>query len=105
MCCRAASNIQEAISSQYDSMLILHALTLDPHTGAHIHTHKCIQEHTDTLTKTLTPLLSGFDELLFKASVRCPSAPNITRIKNRLQSRSRITWKTSHLLLALNICI
>lgn len=67
--------LQEASSSQYDSMLILHALKLNPHTGAHVHTHKRVHGHADTQTKTPTPLLSGFNELSFKASVRSPSVP------------------------------
>lgn len=97
--------LQEVHSPQCDSMLILHALTLDPHSGAHVHTHKRRHGHTDTQTKTPTPLLSGFNKLSFKASVRCPSAPKIiTRIQNRLSERSS-TWKTSHLLSALNAWI
>lgn len=91
---------------QYNSMLILHALRWDPRSGAHVHTHKCIHGRTDTQTKTPTPLLSGFYKLSFKASVRCPRAPDmVTRIQNRLSERSSSSWKTVHLLSALNVWI
>ena len=100
------ADLQEVCSPQYNSMLILHALRWDPLSGAHVHAHKCINGHTDTQFKTPTPLLSGFYKLSFKASVRCPRAPDmVTRIQNRLSERRSSTWKTVHLLLALNVCI
>lgn len=53
--------VQEASSHQYNSMLIVHALKLDPEWGhMYTHTHKRIHGHTGILTKMPTPLLSGF---------------------------------------------
>lgn len=74
--CKATSIFPRGVGPpQYVSMLNLHALTLDLHIHAHIQTYIPTKHRHRA---------SRFNQLSFKASVRCPSAPNITIITNKI---------------------